>query len=116
MESLSQELGLPVAARHAATINNTTGDTGGVDMRKFRAVIFFCSVGTNASSGSVIFKLQESSDDSTYTDLVTFPTLTIGTVSASRAYTAVRRFSTSKKYIIGKVQLRWWPLPTSRVF
>jgi hypothetical protein len=21
-----------------------------------------------------------------------------------------------KKYIIGKVQLRWWPLPTARIF
>jgi hypothetical protein len=21
-----------------------------------------------------------------------------------------------KKYIIGKVQLRWWPLPSARVF
>ena len=21
-----------------------------------------------------------------------------------------------KKYIIGKVQLRWWPVPTARVF
>ena len=80
-ENASQALGLAAAPRHAATINNTTGDTGGIDMRKWERAIFFFSVGTNASSGSVIFKLQESAADSTYTDITSAATAAITTAS-----------------------------------
>ena len=97
-ESMSQALALPVAARHAATIQNTTGDSGGLDMRKFRRAIFFCSVGTNASSASVIFKLQESTDDVTYTDVTGGATAAV--TAANQQFTLeVRADQLTKRYV-----------------
>lgn len=97
-ENMSQQLGLAAAPRHAATINNTTGDTGGVDMRLFERVIFFFSVGTNGSSASLVFKLQESTDDVTYTDITGGATAAI-TAANKCGSLEVRSDQLTKRYV-----------------
>ena len=68
-EQMTQALSIAGAPVHSASVGVGTADTGGVDMQKFRRVLFVLDVGAFGASATVDMKLQESTDNSTFTDL-----------------------------------------------
>lgn len=68
-EQLSQALSIAAAPVHPQAIAVGTADTGGIDMSKFRRALFVLDVGAFGASATVDMKLQESPDNSTFTDL-----------------------------------------------
>jgi hypothetical protein len=69
-EQMSQALSITGAPVHSASVAVGTADTGGIDMQKFRRALFVLDVGAFGASATVDMKLQESTDNSTFTDLV----------------------------------------------
>jgi hypothetical protein len=86
--------------------NNTTKDTGGIDLSKFHAAMFVLQLGT--IDAVIDFKLQESADDVTYTDLTgkSITQLT-GTDDNKQAVIAVRsdELSAGKRYVRARATL-----------
>lgn len=73
-EQLSQALSV-AAAVNPATLNNSTGTSGAVDMSKFQRVMAVVSIGANA--GSVTAKFQScATSGGSYADVTSGPTLT----------------------------------------
>jgi hypothetical protein len=68
-EQLSQALSIAAAPIHPQAVAAGTADTGGIDMAKFRRAIFVLNVGAFGASATVDMKLQESTDNSTFTDI-----------------------------------------------
>jgi len=68
-EQLTQALSIAAAPIHPASAGTGTADTGGIDMSKFRRALFVLDVGVFGSSATVDMKLQESADNSSFTDL-----------------------------------------------
>lgn len=68
-EQLSQALSIAGAPIHPQSVAAGTADTGGIDMQKFRRAAFILDVGVFGSSATVDMKLQESTDNSSFTDL-----------------------------------------------
>src|SRR5262245_9513721 len=68
-EQMSQGLSLAAAPVHPQSVAVGTADTGGVDLQKFRRVMFIIDVGSVGAAGTVDAKLQESTDNATFTDL-----------------------------------------------
>ena len=68
-EQLSQALSIAAAPIHPQSVSAGTADTGGVDASKFRRVLFVLDVGAFGASATVDMKLQESADNSTFTDI-----------------------------------------------
>ena len=68
-EQLSQALSIGGAPVHPASVAAGTADTGGIDMQKFRRALFVLDVGAFGASATVDMKLQESTDNSSFTDL-----------------------------------------------
>ena len=68
-EQLTQALSIAAAPVHPQSVAVGTADTGGVDLSKFRRVLFVLDVGVFGASATVDMKLQESTDNSTFTDI-----------------------------------------------
>jgi hypothetical protein len=68
-EQMSQGLSIAAAPVHPQSVAVGTADTGGIDMQKFRRALFVLDVGAFGASATVDMKLQESVDNSTFTDL-----------------------------------------------
>ena len=68
-EQLTQALSIAGAPVHPASVAPGTADTGGIDMQKFKRALFVLDVGAFGGSATVDMKLQESVDNSAFTDL-----------------------------------------------
>ena len=67
-EQLTQALAIAAAPIHPQSVGVGNADTGGIDMAKFRRAIFILDVGAFGASATVDMKLQESTDNSSFTD------------------------------------------------
>lgn len=99
-EQMSQGLSIAATPIHPQTLNNASANTGGIDMSKFRRALFVVDVGAVTGGGSLTAKLQESTDDSTYTD-VSGGSATAITASSKVATLEMRagQLSSGKKYV-----------------
>jgi hypothetical protein len=68
-EQLSQALSIQGRIDPQSLASATPTGTGGVDMKKFRRATFLLLVGAFGTSATVDMKLQESTDNSTWSDL-----------------------------------------------
>lgn len=68
-EQLSQALSIQGKIDPQSLAAATPTGTGGVDMQKFRRAAFLLQMGAFGASATVDMKLQESTDNSTWTDL-----------------------------------------------
>lgn len=68
-EQLTQALAIAAAPINPVSQGVGTVTTGGIDMRKFRRALFVLDVGVFGASATVDAKLQESTDNVTFTDL-----------------------------------------------
>jgi len=68
-EQMTEALAVAGAPVHAQSVSVGTADTGGIDLQKNRRAIFILNVGVFGSSATVDMKLQESADNSSFTDL-----------------------------------------------
>ena len=68
-EQLTQGLSIPSNPTHAAA-QTASFNSGSVDMQKFRRALFILDIGAvSGTSPTIDAKLQESTDNSTFTDL-----------------------------------------------
>lgn len=68
METASQRVSIP-GTMSPPISHQTTKTTGSVDIKKFRRALFVIAVGAFGSSATVDAKLQESSDNSSFSDV-----------------------------------------------
>jgi hypothetical protein len=68
-EQLSQALSVGAAPVHPQTLNNSNASTGGLDMTRFHRAMFIVDIGSITNGGSVTAKLQESADNTSFTDV-----------------------------------------------
>lgn len=68
-EQLTQALSIAAAPIHPQSVAVGTANTGGIDMQLFRRAIFVLDVGAFGASATVDMKLQESADNSSFSDL-----------------------------------------------
>lgn len=68
-EQLTQALSIAAAPIHPQSVAVGTANTGGIDMQLFRRATFILDVGAFGASATVDMKLQESTDNVTFTDL-----------------------------------------------
>jgi len=106
-EQLSQGLSIAAAPIHPASVSAGTADTGGVDLSKFRRALFVLNVGAFGSSATVDMKLQESTDNSSFTDLagtgVALTQLVAAGGNNRLATLEVRAGQLSKRYVRARV-------------
>lgn len=98
-EQLSQALALGTPI-HPVSQGVGTADSGGLDVQKFRRAMFVVNVGAVGAGGTVDAKLQESADNSTFTDLSgTGVSITQITTSNKVATLEVRAGQLTKRYV-----------------
>ena len=68
-EQMTQALSIAAAPLNPGSVSPGTADTGGLDMQKFKRALFVLDVGAFGASATVDMKLQESVDNSAFTDL-----------------------------------------------
>ena len=68
-EQMTQALSIAGAPVHPGSVSPGTADAGGIDMQKFKRALFVLDVGVFGASATVDLKLQESVDNSAFTDL-----------------------------------------------
>lgn len=87
----------------ASVTKTATFDGTGVDLkagtppRGLVARIIYSAASTSAGAGAVTFQVEESADNSTWNDLVTFDDLTLSTTAISGEI--FERVSTRKRYV-----------------
>jgi hypothetical protein len=99
-EQLSQGLSIGAAPVHPQTLNNSNQSSGGLDMSKFRRVLFIVNIGAVTNGGSVTAKLQESSDNSSFSDVSSGSATAV--TSSSKVITLEMRsdqLSSGKRYV-----------------
>jgi len=108
-EQLTQALAIAAAPVHAQSASVGTADTGGVDLQKFRRAIFILNVGVFGSSATVDMKLQESTDNSSFTDLagtnVAITQLAAAGGNNKLASLEVRADQITKRYVRARVTI-----------
>lgn len=99
-EQMSQGLSVPATPIHPQTLNNASANTGGVDMSKFRRALFVVDVGAVTGGGSLVAKLQESADDSSYADVTSGAAAAV-TASSKVVTLEIRagQLSSGKRYV-----------------
>ena len=106
-EQLTQALALAGAPIHPASVAAGTADTGGIDMQKFRRATFILDVGAFGASATVDMKLQESTDNSSFTDLagtgVSITQLAAAGGNNRLATLEVRAGQLTKRYVRARV-------------
>src|SRR6202045_1096614 len=100
-EQLSQGLSVAATPIQPQTLNNTNASTGngGVDMQKFRRVLFIVMTGSVTGGGSLSAKLQESTDGSTSWTDISGAALTALTASNKVASLEMRADQMTKRYV-----------------
>lgn len=100
-ERMSQGLSLAATPIAPQTLNNSSANTGngGVDMQKFRRVLFVVLTGTVTGGGSLSAKLQESADGSTSWTDISGAALTALTASSKVASLEMRADQMTKRYV-----------------
>jgi hypothetical protein len=100
-ERLTQALSIAAAPIQPQTLNNSSASTGngGVDMQKFRRVLFVVVTGTVTGGGSLSAKLQESADGSTSWTDIGGAALTAITASNKAASLEMRADQMTKRYV-----------------
>ena len=68
-EQLTQALAINGAPLHPANQGAGAVNTGGIDMQLYKRVLYIIDVGVMTGGSTVDAKLQESSDNATFTDL-----------------------------------------------
>jgi hypothetical protein len=99
-EQLSQALSIAAAPVHPQTLNNSNQSTGGVDMSKLRRCLFVIDIGAIANGGSVTAKLQESADNTNWSDVAGGSATAV--TSSSKVITLEERadqLSAGKRYL-----------------
>jgi hypothetical protein len=81
----------------AFTTDSTTVDGAGVDLRDALWVQILCQVGAS-SAGTTLMKIQESDDNSTFTDCTSATTGAVSTASRTYSVVAKRGSSLTKRY------------------
>lgn len=106
-EQLTQALAIAAAPIHPQSVAVGTVATGGIDMQKFRRALFILNVGAFGSGATVDMKLQESTDNSTFTDLAGTGTaisqLTAADGDNRLATLEVRAGQLSQRYVRARV-------------
>ena len=98
-ELLTQALHIDTPVHPASTAVGTA-DTGGIDLQKFKRATFVLNVGSVGAAGTVDCKLQESTDNITFTDLAGLNVaITQITVSNRVATLEVRADQITKRYV-----------------
>src|SRR5438132_590098 len=100
-EQLTQGLSVAATPVGPQTLNNGSASTGngGVDMQKFRRVLFIVQTGTVTGAGSLSVKLQESTDGSSSWTDISGAALTAITASNKVASLEVRADQMTKRYV-----------------
>lgn len=103
-EQMSQGLSIAGNPIHSQSLAAATPTgTGGIDMSKFRRALFILDVGVFGASATVDMKLQESPDNSTWTDLagngVAITQLTAGGGNNRLATLEARAGQLTKRYL-----------------
>ena len=106
-EQLTQALSIAAAPIHPASVAVGTADTGGIDMQKFRRALFVLDVGAFGAVATVDMKLQESTDNSSFTDLsgtgVSITQLVAAGGNNRLATLEVRAGQITKRYVRARV-------------
>jgi hypothetical protein len=98
-ETITQRLGIANGVP-PQTINNSTVTTAGVDMSLFHRAFFTLCIGSVTAGGTISAKLQESSDDSTFTDLGGSNVSITGKTTTNKIETfEVRADQITKRYV-----------------
>jgi hypothetical protein len=98
-EQLTQRLGIANGIP-PQTINNTTVTTSGVDLSVFHRALFTLYIGAVTAGGSIAAKLQESTDNSTFTDLSGSNVSISGKTTSNNVETfEVRADQITKRYV-----------------
>jgi hypothetical protein len=97
-EQITQRVAI-TAAIAPQVVNNATRTTGGIDMQQSRRAFFVLEIGAVTGGGSINAKLQESTDNSTFTDLAGNNVSLTGLTTANKQYTfEVRAGQLTKRY------------------
>lgn len=86
----------------AFTTDSTTVDGAGVDTRDAAWVQLIGQVGAS-SAGTTLIKLQESDDNSTFTDCTSVTTGAVSTASRTYSYVATRGAGLTKRYVRARI-------------
>jgi hypothetical protein len=98
-EQLTQRLAI-TAPVNPQVVNNATKTTGGVDMQQSRRAFFVLEIGAVTGGGSINAKLQESTDNSSFTDLSGNNVSMTALTTANKQYTfEVRAGQLTKRYV-----------------
>jgi hypothetical protein len=98
-EQLTQALSLanPI---HPQVLNNATLNTAGIDMQQTRRAFFVLDIGAVVNGGSINAKLQESADNTSWSDLAGANVSITAKTTASKLETfEVRAGQLSKRYV-----------------
>jgi hypothetical protein len=100
-ERMSQGLSLAATPVQPQTLNNSNTSTGngGVDMQKFRRVLFIVLTGSVTSGGSLSVQLQQSADGATSWTNITGAALTAITASNKVATLEMRADQMTNRYV-----------------
>jgi hypothetical protein len=97
-EQITQAMAIGLAV-NPQVVNNATKTTGGIDMQLSRRAIFILDIGAVTGGGSINAKLQESTDNVTFTDLAGNNVSLTGLTTANKQYTCeVRSGQLTKRY------------------
>lgn len=89
---------LQAEVTRTTTLNGNTVDLKtGTPRRGLKARIIYSAANTSAGAGAATFKIQESDNDSTWRDLVTFDPLVLGTAAIEGLL--FEGFETSARYV-----------------
>ena len=98
-ERMSQGLSLAATSVAPQSLNNSSATTGGVDMQKFRRVLFIVQTGTVTGGGSLSVQLQQSADGSSSWTNITGTALTALTASSKIASVEMRADQMTNRYV-----------------
>jgi hypothetical protein len=106
-EQLTQALSIAANPIHPQSVGVGTADTGGIDLSKFRRALFVLNVGAFGGSATVDFKLQESADGISYSDLSGFAITQLAAAGGNNRLASIEvragQLSAGKRYVRGRV-------------
>lgn len=102
-EQLTQRLGIAAPAAPQTLTGTATANSGSVDMSKFHRALFLFETGVFGGTSptlSAVLQIQESADNSTWSNNATIPSATVTTAS-SQATLEIRadQLGTGKRYV-----------------
>jgi hypothetical protein len=102
-EQLTQRLGIAAPASPQTLTGTTTVSSGSVDMSKFHRALFLFETGAFGGTSptlSAVLQIQESADNSTWSNNATIPSATV-TAASSQATLEIRadQLGLGKRYV-----------------